>query len=471
MGERLKTIILCFLVFLSLVLTYRLWFGSPDYEVITPVSYERINFGETVSLDKLLLPGEIVYFHPQAQSYQETEISEGEFSNNRGYYQEEEPVNLRDSLSGYSSLWEAFNRELKKVHHINFSSVNEKEIKKDLNSLSEPSLQIHFSVPYALELFLPSGINDISFPLIQKIYFYGEETYMETVKRDYYRIDWDFNYAYFLSQAEELFLKQSPDFTLLNLLVEGNEEINSYLVTEEIAVLNYSPDLPDLYYQIEELDIDKLAKAFFIDLTLVRQIKERDEAVIYTDGQRGLRVNSQGLIEYSAPAKKHEPEVLSYQEALIKGIEYVTVYGGWPEILNLKITELSSLLLESEGFYRLKLNSYYKGFPIIFGYTPLDLVFNKQGLVSYQRQIFELEVGQEKSKVIGVEKALEGILNDLPELFSQKSSRKVTRCFLAYIPVQGVNRILRPYWIIEIDNYYRVLLNGRTGAVDKVITL
>lgn len=514
MRERFKTFILCFLVFLSLVLTYRLLFGSPDYEAITPVSYEKINFGETVSPDKILHPEKIIFFYPVPHSNQDAELSEEGLLNYQENRCEEEANNLEEqeeeinnsfesilneeisphhlgksesspaggsnfyvrecSHPDHYSIWEAFNRKLKSVNHLNFIPVNEKELKIEPHHLSKPSLQMLFLVPFPLELFLSPDIKDSSFPLIKSLNFIREEvpvTYAAGDDGNYYRIDWNFDVMSFLYLVENLLLKQSPEYTMLNCLVKDNEAINRFLETDEAVVPYNSPELPDLYFQAEELDVDKLARAFFIDLTLVRRIKERDEAVIYTDGQRGLRINSKGLIEYSAPAKKRELQELSYPEALNKGIEYVTLYGGWPEMVNLSITELDSFMLEGESYYRLKINSFYNGLPIIFNSTPLELIFNRQGLVSYQRQIFNLEAGWEKSKVIGAEEALERLLLDIPELFSQAGVRKVTRCILAYIPAQEVNQLLQPYWLIELDDYYRVLINARTGTVDKVMVL
>ena len=484
MRERIKTIALFSLVILSLVLTYRLWFGSPDYEAITPPTYERLSFGEPLSLESLLLPEKIVYMPPARKIPEEDSLPEEsqehfpeEEGNELAEEQEleeetEEPQNkyyfhYTDSL--YSDLWDAFSCELMTATSLNCTLTDFKKLSEGMDS-SVPSLEIHFSVPFSLDLYFSNQNNNPSFPLVEKLLLTleveGGMDYFKTPQGEIYRLDWDFNCSPLTALEDQILDLSEHRYYLLEEIIKEEEEINEYLTAEKIRVPKTSTSLPDLNYKKENLDIDNLVKVFFVDFTLVRQIKQRDDAVMYTDGQKGLRLDSQGFIEYSAPAKIREGKELSYQESLEKGIDFVTIYGGWPQDLNLRIEDLNTLALEQEEYYQLKFNSYYRGVPLGLDQWVVELTYNEQGLVGYQRQVYEVEDTGEDLRVMEIKEVLSQLVSRKSDLFSPKATREITDCFLAYIPLQdsGEN-VMTLCWIVEVDGWQVFKINARNGRI------
>jgi regulatory protein YycH of two-component signal transduction system YycFG len=63
MLEKFKTSFLVFLICLSILLTYRLWFGRPPIEEGILPRYELAYFTETPSLSRIILPSKIIFEH------------------------------------------------------------------------------------------------------------------------------------------------------------------------------------------------------------------------------------------------------------------------------------------------------------------------------------------------------------------------------------------------------------------------
>lgn len=159
-------------------------------------------------------------------------------------------------------------------------------------------------------------------------------------------------------------------------------------VTEPIYLPAESPAMDELVLKPELLDRELLLKTFFINRNLVREIKERDGGLIYTDGEQGLRLGN-GL-DYSHPRLEQKPVSLSYTAALLAAGKLLGYYGGWPENLHLE-----SLIPEdgdedyAKGLYRAQWRSYFAGYPL-FGDSGVVMSCHHGGLLSYRRSLYEL---------------------------------------------------------------------------------
>lgn len=94
------------------------------------------------------------------------------------------------------------------------------------------------------------------------------------------------------------------------------------------------PSLPSLVPTGQSGIREELVGSFFVDTSIVRRIREHDGAMIYTDGQRGLRMTLTGGIEYTAPLPPggEGPSVVAAME---EAAEFVARRGGWPADLAL----------------------------------------------------------------------------------------------------------------------------------------
>ncbi len=553
MWEKYKTGFLAFLIFLSLVFSYYLWFGTPDYEAITLPIYEREPLGEPSSVVNLLLPKKIAFFPEQlspdpsgieeiparedtgeeessepgetgagipgeeAEEVGETEAGVPEEETEEavqgedpgaGAPAEEEPgeqENHGDENQGngsadrepeseeevnetshpprrsyiftpfqekYRLLWDSFIQQLSRVQSVTLKLVDQEEIITGLEEGSDPYLEIAFNAPFDAELFFPAQISFTGvqeFPLIQTFYLvYGEQplVFCKDSQGNFFQVNWNITVFPLFNQLKELSEQEEPDHTLLSdLIVEAPFSLKGQMVFEEVFVWDTVPALSDFYFS-RDLDAELVAKKFFLDLSLVRQIKERDEAIIFTDGQKGLRISSQGMVEYTAPLQRAAGKRLSYREALEIGAEYVSLYVELPDEVQLKINELKPVFIDNKEYYQMRMKGYCGGLALDPEVFTVELVYDRQGLVSYTCQTYQLSPGLESLLEVDAAAALSRVHTTLPEFFQKENPRRVSGIHLLYRPAtKSGEESLQPFWNIEIDDRYTVKVNARSGEV------
>ncbi|MDO9574679.1 MAG: hypothetical protein Q7I94_06755, partial [Candidatus Contubernalis sp.] len=375
------------------------------------------------------------------------------------------------SQPNYSFLWEAFTQQLLSIDSISLSPVNSEEISSRLIKRRIPSLELSFTAPFDAELFFPSRESFQELPLIQNIFIFWEEepkTFFQTFQGSAYEVSWDNGFSSLFSQVKELSSTTEPDHILLSELAE-TDSFNQ-MILEEIYVPAQMPLLPDFNLSRESAKEEELARTFFVDLSLVRQIKERDEAIIFTDGQKGLRISSQGMIEFTAPLQKNVGKRLSYREAMEIGTKFIGLYVDLPEDISLRITELKPITLENKEYFQMKLNGYYGGLVLDPESFMVEITYDEQGLVSYNCQSYIIKPNEEEPVEVQVERALFAVQSSLPELFQGEAPRRITAVYLTYmVTEEGLEELLQPFWNIEIDEKYLVMVNARSGEVMKMI--
>ena len=534
MWEKTKTYLLVFLILLSLIMSYHLWFGTPNYEAITLPSFERIPPGETSSAVNLLLPENITFFPEQPSSASPTdslpeeesaeeELAEQEPGEQASVDEEidektdmEEETENSDSLisrqgegeqveefppSGeeekapdnkdilekgvymfapfqqdYMLLWEAFTQLLNRVETVSLAPGSQEEVQARMEERKEPYLEISFTAPFDAELFFPSRVRITEtqeFPLIQNVYlFWGEEpqAFFRTSQGNLFQVSWNINLSPLFNLLKQLAEEGEPDhFVLSELGGTAPFSLEKQLILEEVLVPKQVPSLPDFSFSREPAEKEALAKAFFVDLSLVRQIKERDEAIIFTDGQKGLRISSQGMIEYTAPLQRDAGKRLSYREALDIGADYVNLYVELPEEIHLRISDLTPVILDNKEYYQMKLRSYYEGLVLDPETFTLELTYDQQGLVSYTCQSYTISQREEEPVEVDVKGALSQVLFGLPEIFHQQDPRRITGAYLVYkAGPRFSEEFLQPFWNIEIDGSHEVIVNARSGELSQM---
>jgi hypothetical protein len=157
-------------------------------------------------------------------------------------------------------------------------------------------------------------------------------------------------------------------------------------ITEGIYVPGVPVQLAELALKQERLDQELLLNTFFVNRSLVRVIEERDRSLIYTDGEKGLRL-SRGL-DYWHPQLAQEPATLTYVSALNTVSRLIGYYGGWPETLRLESIALVKKNVPPQEIYCTQWRSYFSGYPLL-GKAHATMFFNDGGLVEYQRNLCE----------------------------------------------------------------------------------
>ncbi|ACB86448.1 two-component system activity regulator YycH [Natranaerobius thermophilus] len=403
--EQIKTVLLVILVINSIFLTSRLWVTDYHYERSEEPNIEEITYGDNPELFQQVKPEKIVY-HANEQIFL-----------------------LRRDREVYEQVWKLFWDNI--ITGENFTTGNIKD--KESLELTKPYFIYKFSGVSPLNLMLngeyglPSNYDEEysdllvtldenpqiylvdngsqdGYPVNMSVLGFEEfeqeelekrnlESGQEITSQDIAEIFYHTGQEY-LADIEDL-LGQVPD----SISKEWYEILK--LKSEEIHDKGYTMYLPtdkelenlDLIPQVlnfEEQNKEKLAKAFFLDLSFVRKIEERDGTTIYTDGQRGLRFYPDGGLQYNAPQTRDSIRTADSNTFLDRGGRFISLYGGWVD--NLKAAQLTTPSSEfQDSTYNLtEINYlyYHHGFPILNEFL-LNISMADNKLVEYFRHIPE----------------------------------------------------------------------------------
>ncbi len=207
----------------------------------------------------------------------------------------------------------------------------------------------------------------------------------------------------------------------------------------------------------EEIELDQLVRAFFIDTTMARRIEERDDALYFTDGERGLRIYSSGLVEYTAPKLERVLSRIHYFTALQKGSENLSLFGGWkPEAY------LDKVERQNVG-YSLTWQLYYRGLRLAGDQIGCAMIVNEQGVPYYQRKFPVIgEALFEKTPFRSYENALYHAIMLAPEAFPDNRVTLLSLEPVYFIPGEGQHEKAIPAWNIHLQEAGPVYLHWET---------
>ena len=374
MKEKIKTAILLLLVSLSLFLTYQLWYGlSPAQPLIEDV-YERVEVESPRPLEQVVTPGRIMV--ARETSY----------------------LQFRQGEEMFNNLWENLSAILQDLD--NLTAVDD-DLIFDSNS-SSTIAAYYFKPPLPLGSDLPwlSWLAYQTVDLIEIKWFdnnYWLVLYENVDEgRLSFRISADLmeDLILVIDDLEGLDKNDYLELTdsLVTGVVEGALSVNSNLYVPEAPV--YLSKIP---LRPEVLDRDLLLRSFFVDLNLARVIEEKEEGLIYTDGDKGLRITNLGLA-YSSPRLEEGQSTISYPEALLNCSSLISHHGGWPN--NLRLEEFALTSRSHGSHYSATWKQYYNGYPLLTK-MPTRLSFNDRGLIHYSRSIYfpDSNMGAEQLEV------------------------------------------------------------------------
>jgi len=412
--EKIKTIILVFLVGLSVVLTGILWFGvRPLPAVNLSPAEDPIQLGLTKETIDLLIPvralvaledGSLALLEPGSPLFQEgwAEVV-GKMEQKELWLQPPswEPAPGPPDLVPGTWQWD-------------FPLALSLDCWRDL---------LHHE----------AGNGGTAPAMARLILTPGGEAYICDEEGAYY--PWDLDLRLPLPDAAGLPLYRQPE-------VEGfTFAPGVYVPAEELF-------LPVLGATVETLPAESVASTFFVDMSLVRRIKERDEAVIYTDGQRALRLYPSGVLEYNFPGLQEKTATLSFLTAWERSRLFVEQHGGWPP--EIRAGEITGEVHDGAQHFRLNYYQYQKGIPLRLPRPALSLSVNSGGVVTYERLVVTpYQIDYPRSLVNPLD-LLAAAARGQEE---KETEVHVTGISLAYFgrPAGGREYLLEPVWIIEMD--------------------
>ncbi len=357
--ERFKTVILIVFIGLSLFLTYQLWYAQKPTELTVEDTYEQIVTETPRPLEDVIVPSQVV-----------AEIDGACFVFYKG-----EPE--------YESLWHELNLRLQGIHDAALQDA------EPLDEEAQNSLTFRFKPPLPVGDEMP-WLPGTTYFRVEKIKFYSLEDSQWLVLEkagDDVRKSLTLpeeKAGLFSELISNISAQEAVEHIKLDVETAGEVLERELDIRNHIFVPKEQVFLSELLLKPEELDREKLIKTFFVDYNLARVIEERNGGLIYTDGEKGLRLTSEGL-EYSNPQLEDGETTMNYPEALLNCSNLISYHGGWPQ--DLRLEEVTLFGRDEAPYYTFKLQMYYQGRPL-YTEKPTKGLFNDHGLINFSRALF-----------------------------------------------------------------------------------
>lgn len=422
MKEQAKSAVLFLLVALSIFLTHRLWFGYKGTEAVAESDYEAVYFEEPRPMMHLLTPEGIVI------------------------YQHELCYRVRQDDPDFLSIWEEISEMLQEI-----DEPATYEYGESLPESAAICLSVQFDPPLPLGWESPWLKNATAGELVGlQIWNLADRCWAILQAAEgssgllLLPAKWGSQLAGLCDQFDSV--GREP----YERLDAGELRLSSGMVlslAEPVYVPAREFEMRELILKEEALDREALLNAFFIKRDLVREIKERDGGLIYTDGEQGLRLG--GGFEYSHPRLEQKPSALSYTAALFTAGKLLGYYGGWPDHLRLQSLHREKGS-EAGGIFSAEWRCYFHGYPLL-GAAYISMSFHHGGLVNYRRSLYN------KSYTSGDQILVRGYREALAaaaDLFAGAGASRLTLEKLEpayYLAGTSLHPQAVPVWVIRLS--------------------
>lgn len=257
--------------------------------------------------------------------------------------------------------------------------------------------------------------------------------------------------------APELFVKSRP----LTLPKDTTLQVLPGVLVPDVSTMK----LAEVSFRKPDQNAEEAR--YFPDLSVVRKIDERD-AQSFTDGQRLLKLNKNGILEFwSVPAPGAPPEL---NRAMGAAKEFVDAHGGWPQDLVL------SRYRQQPGKGTTLIFELRKAgpFPVesVDGAAWVEVVTgdrNDPGTDRISRfrrfpDITSIKFSGPAISIISPEQALKNAQKSLPQIM-QDFIREIHLAYLISATSQDLEQAwsLEPVWVIEVGEnpvYVSALINS-----------
>ncbi len=421
--EKIKTIVLSFMIALSLLLSTKLMFGVTGSYNSQSIGFEEISFGRAPSLINILLPWQSVIIT------------------------EEENILVTPGTSDFSKVLYILEETLPSVQ--DGYQWQRHNLTEDIFSGSG--------------MYLNFGLNNIPDYLRFVLPNVQEYTYqIQNIHGLYY--DLEKQRLIFLDFQEEIYWTHSfvyPNSILRGLIEDVMESssprlklLGADLTMGFVFVPKEGLKVAPLVVSDEDIESEKIRKSFFSDM-ISRKIQERDGTIIYTDGiSSGLRIFGDNVYEYTAYQEINTPSVVTVETSFRESIQFITNHGGWPSPVFLySYKSIDPVYSEHQfGF------SYYgQGLPVLSTKPPLEVTIKGGKVLSYFRNINKVRgLNREESKEVINAKEIIGK--------HVKEENKINRMFLSYYVSDVKVESLYPVWVLDMGS--RIMyVNAYTGDI------
>ncbi|MDB5083686.1 MAG: hypothetical protein JWN30_572 [Bacilli bacterium] len=432
--ERMKTSVLCLLVASSLVLSYALWNDTPVSDsspvAITYTPASALGPGKTVN--QVALPAEIV-------------IHEGDDGH----------VVLRPFTDPFNQALDL----LKKIAVTDWVPI---DFTDDLwhKISSSKAITVKDELPpasdrtdHALGLPLPANVQQTAW-----LHYYKEGSDLRIIVQSGLK-------AYTSKAILPIDLNSITDkFSQEPVYSQYGTRLNPYyLPTNPLQVL-------EEHFTIKAYQVQPLVNSFFVDLSLIRTIKEPSGNQIYTDGARGVQMDLAGqtisYTNYSLQAGSGGRSTANLLDNGLKSaLDFTNSHGGLNGNFRVSLGDAKELVSAADASqHEFTFRKYVDGFPVFDSLSSVKVWVGSGGVETMGRPLFYLTDSQEtapKLKLLAAD-----------ALWLQLDKRAITTGDVTAIELvlhtvsdgsSALSLGLYPVWEVTAKNK-QWLLDGVTGA-------
>ncbi len=376
MLERIKSLTLLLLVAMSFYLTYNLWWEKPSFDPLTPTAYETPKMiGSQRSWQDLLKAQELI-FHYEGNRHTRATID----------------------MSIYQIVWDSIQRwQFSNLQEITINLEQGREILEERNGL-EFTFVDNIPVPYFAEVIqLPVDLMN-HLDTFNRIWIYKQENTS------------DYN-ALFISDTDRKVIKTTlldmgvnNSFTVRNLILLG-AQLNSVqpiqYVNDPDATIGVNIDFFDILYvpvgrtymnqwtyAVNPIELEDITNALFVDITAMKEIPERGDSRIFTDGTKSLQYKeNSNELRFYLPAYEHGLNE-SRSDEIYQAVDFMNQHHGWTGTYQVD-TWVNDL-----GEHSITFREHISGFPIYSEESPLGTItlsLQNNQVNEYARTLLRLE--------------------------------------------------------------------------------
>jgi regulatory protein YycH of two-component signal transduction system YycFG len=437
--ERGKSVLLNFLVILSLVLSWLLLNSQPKYDYLHPAEYvDRQPFGEKRDIKELVKPQSIVFHYGDKRF-------NGAFPDSPSYR-----MVIREM-----EKWYFFN-----LQKVNLTAENVKDI---INNRKAMEIIYPTEIPTDLigELFAFRGKTEYILPSVKRIIIYIDDSDKET-------------YALFtdnlgdLIQArtaitsrdlEQLYLSNGTNLPALMPVALSKEEgeFPIYIPSESITMQEYR-------YISQQIPASQMIQTLFVDPTMIRQVTERDGTTIYTDGSKAVQLppNLRSIHFHDPVAESLEPATTDSHFHSV--VNFVNEHGGWNG--NYMLEGIKKI--HQEGLESYQFREYVGSYPF-YGVTKemlgaVEVVTQRSYISGFNRSLINLDTyfDHQDIKVTSGQELLAKLTAQGVHLDS------VTDMYLGYQAKINDNHVIfSPKWVIKLVDKEPLLMEAKRAETKE----
>lgn len=344
--ETIKSIILVFLIAMSLVLTFLIWNFQPKYGPLQSRYVSEVDIGGIEVTKRDLIKPKSIIFHKDNAYY--------------GFH------NITDEIDYFEAMFDWNFTDLTFEAPLRWDLINE-------------SVEIQFPLPiqanYLSDLFSVENAEDLPSWSFEKILIRPNK---QLLTLEVYFVSEDEN------QSFRMTVNNSDFYMDATAVFSREHHLAKYIRLETEENRFYLPEKPKNIWRrslaIEYIEPSLLVNALFRNPSLVSHtIGETN----YNDGQRMMEVLNDGRsMEFTNPIEMNEH--LSFQSMLNVTINHINEHKGWTNTFVLDEIDKNT--------NRLQFKMYYGGYPIFSheDYSMIEQRWAGQDLYQYKRPLFKL---------------------------------------------------------------------------------